>query len=46
MKRAKILAAVISVLAAVFTFAANAFAAAPCNGPIYEPELPEKLREP
>ncbi len=30
--------------AALFAFAANAFAATPCLGPAYEPEMPEKLR--
>lgn len=44
MKRARIIAAVVSVLAAVFAFAANAFAATPCFGPAFEPEMPEKLR--
>lgn len=43
--KAKIVAAVVTVLAAVFTFAANVFAAAPCFGPYYEPKMPEKLRK-
>ena len=43
MKKARILAAVVSVFAAVFAFAANAFSAAPCIGPLCEPEMPEKL---
>ena len=38
------MATIIAVLAAVFAFAANAFAAAPCGGPLFEPEMPEKLR--
>ncbi len=45
MKRARIIAAIITALAAVFAFAANVFAATPCNGPYYEPELPEKLKD-
>ena len=45
MKRARIIAAIVSALAAVFAFAANAFAATPCIGPAYEPEVPEKLRD-
>ena len=45
MKRARIIAAVITAFAAMFAFAANAFAATPCNGPYYEPEVPEKLRK-
>lgn len=44
MKKARIIAAVVSVLVALFTFAANVFAATPCNGPYYEPEVPEKLK--
>ncbi len=45
MKKARIIAAAVSVVAAVFAFAANVFAAAPCGGPFYEPKLPEKLRD-
>ncbi|MBR5713872.1 MAG: cyclic lactone autoinducer peptide [Clostridia bacterium] len=45
MKKARLIAAVISALAAVFAFAANVFAATPCSGPLYEAELPEKLRD-
>ncbi len=45
MKKARIIAAAVSVLVALFTFAANAFAATPCSGPIYEPEMPEKLKD-
>lgn len=45
MKRARFIAAVITALAAVFAFAANAFAATPCSGPYYEPEMPEKLKK-
>ncbi len=45
MKRARIIAAIVSALAAVFAFAANAFAATPCIGPAFEPEMPEKLRK-
>lgn len=45
MKRARIIAAIVSALAAVFAFAANAFAAAPCGGPLFEPEMPEKLKD-
>lgn len=44
MKKTRLIAAIISALAAVFAFAANAFAAAPCGGPLFEPEMPEKLR--
>ncbi|MBQ1389846.1 MAG: cyclic lactone autoinducer peptide [Clostridia bacterium] len=44
MKKTRFILAVISVLAAVFAFAAHAFAATPCVGPAYEPEVPEKLR--
>jgi len=33
------------VLLAVIAIAANAFAATPCGGPYYEPEMPEKLRK-
>lgn len=43
MKKARFFAAVVSVLAAVFAFAANVFAATPCSGPYYEPEMPEEL---
>ncbi len=43
MKKTRMIAAVVSALAAVFAFAANVLAAAPCGGPIYEPELPKKL---
>ncbi|MBR5947691.1 MAG: cyclic lactone autoinducer peptide [Clostridia bacterium] len=43
MKKARIIIVIVSVLAAVFAFAANAFAAAPCFGPMYEPKLPEEL---
>lgn len=45
MKKARIIAAVITALAAVFAFAANAFAATPCIGPAFEPEVPEKLKD-
>ncbi|MBQ4447682.1 MAG: cyclic lactone autoinducer peptide [Clostridia bacterium] len=45
MKRARIIAAIVSALAAVFAFAANAFAATPCIGPAFEPEMPEKLKD-
>ncbi|MBR5949298.1 MAG: cyclic lactone autoinducer peptide [Clostridia bacterium] len=45
MKKARILTAVASVFAVVFAFAANAFAAAPCFGPFYEPEIPQKLKK-
>ena len=44
-KKTRIIMAVITVLAAVFAFAANAFAATPCVGPAYEPEVPEKLKD-
>ena len=44
MKKARVILAIISALAAVFAFAASAFAEAPCVGPFYEPEMPEKLR--
>lgn len=40
----RILIAVAAAVAALFAFAANAFAATPCLGPAYEPEMPEKLR--
>ena len=43
MKKARIIAAIVSALAVVFAFAANAFAATPCTGPFYEPEMPETL---
>ena len=39
------MATIIAVLAAVFAFAANAFAATPCSGPAFEPEMPEKLKD-
>jgi cyclic lactone autoinducer peptide len=39
------MATIVAVLAAVFAFAANAFAAAPCGGPLFEPEMPEKLKD-
>ncbi len=45
MKKTRLIAAVITALAAVFAFAANAFAATPCGGPYYEPEMPEKLKD-
>ena len=45
MKKARIIAAVVCALAAVFSFAANVLAATPCNGPMHEPMLPEKLRD-
>jgi len=45
MKRARIIAAIVSLLAVVFAFAANAFAATPCTGPAFEPEMPERLRK-
>ena len=41
--RVRIITAAVTVLSAVFAFAASAFAAVPCAGPMYEPELPEKL---
>lgn len=44
MKKTRIVMAVITALAAVFAFAANVFAATPCSGPAYEPQVPEKLR--
>ena len=44
MKKTRIIMAVITALAAVFAFAANVFAATPCTGPAYEPEMPEKLK--
>lgn len=43
MKKARITVTIVTILAAVFAFAANAFAATPCLGPMYEPEMPEKL---
>ena len=43
-KRNRIIIAIVSALTALFAFAASAFAATPCNGPFYEPEMPEKLR--
>ncbi len=43
MKRIKVIAAVVSVFAALFAFAAHAFAATPCAGPFYEPEMPRCL---
>lgn len=43
MKKTRFMLAVISVLAAVFAFAANAFAASPCIGPYFEPEIPKEL---
>ena len=45
MKKTRLIAAIISALAAVFAFAANAFAAAPCGGPLFEPDMPEKLKD-
>ncbi len=45
MKKTRLIAAIISALATVFAFAANAFAATPCIGPAFEPEVPEKLRD-
>lgn len=39
------MATIVAVLAAVFAFAANAFAATLCIGPAYEPEVPEKLKD-
>ena len=45
MKKTLLIAAVITALAAIFAFAANAFAAAPCGGPLFEPEMPEKLKD-
>ena len=44
-KKARIIMAIVSALAAVFAFAASAFAEAPCVGPFYEPEMPEKLKK-
>ena len=44
MKKTRFILAIISVLAAVFAFAANAFAATPCTGPYFEPEMPENLK--
>lgn len=43
-KRSQVIIAIVSAFAALFAFAASAFAATPCNGPFYEPEMPEKLR--
>lgn len=45
MKKTRIIAMIVTTFAAVFAFAANVFAATPCNGPYYEPEVPEKLRK-
>ncbi len=45
MKKARIIAVIVSVLSTLFAFAANAFAATPCNGPAYEPKLPENIRK-
>lgn len=39
----RISTALVLSLAALFAFAANAFAATPCGGIYCEPELPEKL---
>jgi cyclic lactone autoinducer peptide len=41
----KILALVAAVIASFAAFAANAFASSPCIGALYEPEIPEKLRD-
>ena len=43
-KRNRIIIAIVSAFAALFAFAASAFAEAPCLGPFYEPEMPDKLR--
>lgn len=45
MKRTtRIVAAFVAVFAAMMAFAANAFAAAPCAGVFYEPEIPDLFR--
>lgn len=45
MKRTtRIVAAFVAVFAAMMAFAANAFAAAPCVGAFYEPEIPDLFR--
>lgn len=41
----RIVTAFVAVFAAMMAFAANAFAAAPCVGAIYEPEMPQKLKK-
>lgn len=43
--RKRVIAALVTAFAALAVFAANAFAAAPCMGPMYEPKVPEKLRK-
>lgn len=44
MKRTiRIVAAFVAVFATMMAFAANAFAAAPCAGVFYEPEMPGSL---
>ncbi len=41
---ARFIATTIAVIAALMAFAANVFAATPCSGAYYEPEMPEKLK--
>ncbi len=43
-KKARIVAVAVAVIAALLSFAATAFAATPCLGAYYEPEMPKKLR--
>lgn len=44
MKRTiRIVTAFVAVFATMMAFAANAFAAAPCVGAFYEPEIPDSL---
>ncbi len=43
MKKAK--TAVVSAIAAILTAMAKAFAASPCNGPAYEPKVPDILAD-
>ncbi len=45
MKKARIIALIVSVLSMLFAFAANAFAATPCTGPMCEPVVPKMLRK-
>lgn len=43
-RRSHFIIATIAVIAALMAFAANVFAATPCSGAYFEPQIPEKLK--